>query len=59
MGPEAPEPPEVAGSFIFLCHALDVTMSEEKLAGARLGSDAWEPPGISSLGLVFLCSGLG
>ena len=59
MGPEAPEPSEAEGSFFFLCHAPDVTLSEEQLAEACLGSDAREPTGISSLGLVFLCSGLG
>jgi hypothetical protein len=47
------------GSFVFLCHALDVTLLEEQLAGVRLGSGAREPSGIDSLGLVFLCSGLG
>ena len=59
MGPEAPEPPEAVGSFVFLCHAPDMTLSEEQLAGACLGSGAREPLGIGSLGLVFLCSGLG
>jgi len=54
-----PEPPEAAGSFVFLCHAPDVTLSEEQLTGARLGSDAEESPGIGSLGLVFLCPGFG
>jgi hypothetical protein len=73
-GPESPEPPEATGSFVFLCHAPDMTLSQEQLAWARLGSDAlsqeqlawarlgsdaWEPPGIGSLGLVFLCLGLG
>ena len=59
MGPEAPEPLEVVENFVFLCHAPDVTLSEEQLVGVRLGSGAREPPGISSLGLVFLCPGLG
>ena len=58
-GPEAPELPEVVGSFVFLCYALDVTLSEKQLVGARLGSDAMESPSIGSLGLVFLCLGLG
>ena len=29
MGPEAPEPLEVVENFVFLCHAPDVTLSEE------------------------------
>jgi hypothetical protein len=58
-GPEAPEPSEAAGSFVFLCHAPDVTLLEEQLVGACLGSDAREPADIGSLGLVFLCPGLG
>jgi hypothetical protein len=56
---EATEPPEAAGSFIFLCHAPDMTLLEEQLAGAHLGSGAREPLGIGSMGLVFLCPGLG
>jgi hypothetical protein len=36
-----------------------VTLSDEQLAGPHLGSDAREPPSIGSLGLVFLCPGLG
>jgi hypothetical protein len=59
VDPKALEPSKAMESFIFLCHALDMTLSEEQLVGARLGSDAREPPGIDSLGLVFLCSGLG
>jgi hypothetical protein len=59
MGSEAPKPLEATGSFAFLCHAPDVTLSEEQLVGARLGSDAKEPQGIYSLGFVFLCPGLG
>ena len=59
MGLEASEPLEVMESFIFLCHAPNVTLSEEQLVGARLGSGAMEPQGIASLGLVFLCLGLG
>jgi hypothetical protein len=59
VGPEAPEPPEAVESFVFLCHALDVTLSKKHLVGARLGSNARKPPGISSLGLVFLCPSLG
>jgi hypothetical protein len=51
-------PPEVTGSFVFLCHAPDMTLLEEQLAGACLGSDAREPSGIGSLGLVLLCPGL-
>ena len=58
-GTEAPEPSEVAGSFVFLCHAPDVTLSVEQLAGAHLGSGARERLGIGSPGLVFLCLGLG
>ena len=50
---------EATRSFIFLCHALDVTLSKEQLAEACLGSDAREPLAIDSLGLVFLCPGLG
>jgi len=59
VGPEAREPSEATGSFVFLCHALDVTLLEEQLAGACLGSGTREPPGIGSLGLAFLCLGLG
>jgi hypothetical protein len=59
VGPEAFEPSEAVESFVFLCHTLDVTLSEEQLTGAHLGSNAREPPGIDSLGLVFLCPGLG
>jgi hypothetical protein len=33
-GPEALEPPEAMGSFVFLCHALNMTLSEEQLARA-------------------------
>jgi hypothetical protein len=58
MGLEAPEPPKDVRSFIFLCHAPNVTLSEEQLARARLGSSAREPSGISGLRLVFLCPGL-
>ena len=58
-GPEAPESSEAVGSFVFLCRALDVTLSEEQLVGACLGSVEREPPGIGSLGLVFLCPSLG
>ena len=58
MGLEAHEPLEAVGSFVFLCHALDVTLSKEQLAGPRLGSGAEEPMSISCLGLVFLCLGL-
>ena len=54
-----PEPLEAVGSFVFLCHAPDVTLLEEQLAGARLGNNAREPSGIGILGLVFLCPGLG
>jgi hypothetical protein len=36
-----------------------VTLSEEQLVGACLGSDARDPLGIDSLGLVFLCPCLG
>jgi hypothetical protein len=32
------------GSFVFLCHALDVTLSEEQLVGVYVGSGAREPP---------------
>jgi hypothetical protein len=56
---KAPEPPEAAGSFVFLCHAPDVTLLEDQLVGACLGSGAREAPDIGSLGLVFLCLGLG
>jgi hypothetical protein len=49
---------EAAGSFVFLCHTSDVTLSKEQLIGARLGSDTKEPPVIDSLGLIFLCLGL-
>ena len=52
MGLEAPEPPEAMESFVFLCHAPDMTLSEEQLVGARLGSDAKDPLGIVRL----LCS---
>ena len=53
------KPLEAVGSFVFLCHASDVTLLKEQLVEACLGSDAREPPGISSLGLVFLCLVLG
>jgi hypothetical protein len=59
VGPEALEPLEAAGIFVFLCHAPDMTLSKEQLVGACLGSDAREAPGIGSLGIVFLCPGLG
>ena len=52
MGPKTPEPPKATVTFVFFCHTLDVTLSEEQLAGARLRSGAREPPGIDSLGLV-------
>ena len=58
MGLEALEPLEAMGSFVFLCHALDVTLLEEQLVEACLGSDAREPMGIGSHKLVFLCLGL-
>ena len=58
-GPESPRAPVAVGSFVFLCHAPDLTMLEVQLAGARLGSGARKPPGIGSPGLVFLCPGLG
>jgi len=56
---QARKPLKVVGSFVFLCHAPGVTLSEEQLEGACLGSKASEPSGIGSLGLVFLFSGLG
>jgi hypothetical protein len=59
MGLKAPEPSEAMGSFVFSCHTLDMTLSEEQLVGACLGSNAREPLGIISLGHVFLCLGLG
>jgi hypothetical protein len=59
MGSKAPKPPKAARSFVFLCHAPNVTLSEEQLAGACPRSDTREPPGIGSLGLVFLYLGLG
>jgi hypothetical protein len=59
MGPEALEPPEAMRSFVFLCHAPNMTISEEQLVGSCLRSDAREPLGIGSLGLVLLCLGLG
>jgi hypothetical protein len=43
--------------FVFLCHAPDVTLSEEQLAGARFGSVAGEPPGIGSPGACLLVPG--
>jgi hypothetical protein len=58
-GLEAPEPTEAAESFVFLCHALDVTLSEEQLVGACFGSDAREVLGIGRMGLFFLCPDLG
>jgi len=36
------------GSFVFLCHTLDMTLLEEQLVGACLGSGAREPLGIGS-----------
>ena len=59
MVPEALESSEAVESFFFLCHTSDVTLSEEQLVGACLGSDAREPLSTGSLGLVFLCLGLG
>ena len=59
MGPEAHEPSEAMGSFVFLCHTPNVTLSEEQLAGPHLGSNAEEPPSIGSSGPVFLCPVLG
>jgi hypothetical protein len=38
MGPKAPEPPKAMGSFVFLCHAPDVTLSGEQLVGHVLGA---------------------
>jgi hypothetical protein len=58
MGSEAPEPSKAMESFVFLCHTLDMTLLEEQLAEAHLGSGAREPPDISGPGLVFLCLGL-
>jgi hypothetical protein len=46
-------------SFVFLCHAPNMTLSGELLVGPHLGSSAREPPSIDSLGLVFLRPGLG
>jgi hypothetical protein len=43
MGLEALELPEATESFVFLFRALYVTLSEGKLAGARLGSDTGSP----------------
>jgi hypothetical protein len=40
------------GSFVFLCHAPDVTLSEEQLAGARLGRVTRASSGIGSPGLA-------
>ena len=59
MGLEATEPPEAVGSFVFLYDAQDMTLSEEQLVGAHLWSDAREPLGFVSLGLIFLCPSLG
>jgi hypothetical protein len=59
VGLEAREPLEAVESFIFLCHAPDVTLSEEQLAGLRLGSSVEESPSIGSLRPIFLCPGLG
>ena len=59
MGLEAHEPQEAVGSFVFLCHAPEVTLSEEQLVGPHLGSGTEEPPSIGSSGHVFLCPGLG
>ena len=46
-----PSPWKARESFVFLCHALDVTLSGEQLVGPRLGSGAKEPLSIGSLGL--------
>jgi hypothetical protein len=54
MGSEALEPPEATGSFVFLYLVPGMTLLEEQLARARFGSDARQPSGIGSLGLVFL-----
>jgi hypothetical protein len=48
-----PLSPQRSQEAVFLCHALYVTLLEEQLIGACLGSGAREPLGIGSLGLVF------
>jgi hypothetical protein len=58
-GPKSPRAPGGCRKLCLLVSRPDVTLLEEQLAGARLGSDAREAPGIGSLGLVFLCPGLG
>jgi hypothetical protein len=45
--------------FVFLCHASDVTLSGEQLAGPCLGSGAREPLASVAWGLIFLRLGLG
>jgi hypothetical protein len=39
-GPGSPRAPEALESFVFLCHAPGMTLSEKQLVGACLGSNA-------------------
>jgi hypothetical protein len=43
VGPVVHEPLEAVGSFIFLCHATDVTLLEVHLVGVHLGGVRGEP----------------
>jgi hypothetical protein len=44
LGPTSPRPWRLRESFVFLCHAPNMTLSGEQLAGPCLGSGAGEPP---------------
>ena len=56
---ECHAPGRLREGFVFLCHAMDVTLSGDQLVGPCLGSSAEETPSISSSGPIFLCTGLG
>jgi hypothetical protein len=45
------------GGFVFLCHTLDMTLSERQLARARLRSITGEPPSVGSLRPYLLIPG--
>jgi hypothetical protein len=44
---------------VFLCHALCVTLSGERLVEPRPRGSAREPPSLSASRHVFLCPSLG
>jgi hypothetical protein len=58
-GPESPRAPRGYGKLCLLVSCPRRDPVREAVGRACLGSDAREPPGIDSLGLVFLCLGLG